>query len=87
MIKFIEIKDTFEKPKYNGEKVNCLLKSLRKKDIKIRMSFERQNLIELFNNHFKIHGFVTNEQFKIIYKFWFNFVINDYLDPKRLENN
>ena len=80
---FVEIKDTFEKPKYNGEKVNCLLKSLKKKEIKIRMSLERQDSIEVINNYFKIHNFVTNEQFKILYKLWFNFVLNDYLDPKR----
>ena len=81
---FINPQDTFEKPKYNGEKVNCLLKCLRKVDIKNRMSLQRQNKVEEINNFFNMHKYVTNEQFKLVYKYWFNFVLNDYLDPKRI---
>jgi hypothetical protein len=77
------LKDSFQKPKYNGEKVNCLLKSLRKISIKNRMSLERQNKVEEINNYFVMHKYVTNRQFLLLFKYWFNFVLNDYLDEKR----
>jgi hypothetical protein len=82
---FINPKDTFNKPKYNGEKVNCLIKTLRKVSIKSRMRLDRQNKVEEINNFFIMHKYVTNEQFLLLYKYWFNFVLNDYIDPKRIE--
>lgn len=83
MQNFINPKDTFEKPKYNGEKVNCILKSLRKITVKNRMSLVRQNKMEEINNFFKMHNYITNDHFKLLFKYWFNFVLNDYVDPIR----
>ena len=65
---------------YNGEKVNCILKSLRKVEIKSRMSLTRQNTVDDLSNYFRLHKNLPNTGFKLAYKLWFNFVIMDYTD-------
>ena len=65
-------------PNYSGEKVNCILKSLRKVDIKKKMSSKRQNTVDELYNYFKIHNNLPNTGFKLAYKLWFNFVLMDY---------
>lgn len=65
---------------YSGEKVNCLLKSLRKLEIKARMSLKRQNSVDELVNYYRLHNNLPSTGYKLAYKLWFNFVIMDHND-------
>lgn len=70
-------------PKVKGNKVKLLIRGLQLKSIKSNMSLKRQNRLDNITNSFNELGYISEDQFKVLHKYWVNFVMNDYVDTTK----
>ena len=66
---------------YKGQKVMCLLKAIRTKEIKHRMCLEARNIADNLYNRYKIAGFLNNSEYKKLLDLFLTFVLQERVDP------
>ena len=84
MTSFITPSTTFYKlalaPKVSGNKVKLLIRGLQLKAIKSNMSLKRQDKLDIITNKYKEYKYISEDEFKVLHKYWVNFIMNDYVD-------
>lgn len=67
-------------PTYSGEKIIAMLTSLQKKCIKSKMNLVNRNILDTIQNKFDINKSLNKADTKVLWKFFMNFVMRDYID-------
>jgi hypothetical protein len=71
------------KPKFTGVKVTSMLKALKSREINKHLNLKRKNVLSLIDNIYKVHQFLEYSEMYILWKLYWNFVINDYRDENK----
>lgn len=75
-----------KKATYTGVKVTSLYKALLHSEIKPHMSLQQQNEVSFIRNYYGINNLIDNKMYSLLWKYYFNFVMSNYVDPTRYKN-
>ena len=68
---------------YTGVKVTSLFKALLHSEIKPNMSLQQQNEVSFIRNYYGVSKYIDNKMYSLLWKYYFNFVMSNYVDPTR----
>lgn len=65
---------------YTGIKVTSMIRALQHSSIICHLLLKRRNKLSEIDNNYRVNGFINSSEMYIVWKLYYNFVLNDYRD-------